>query len=133
MAWGMPSPYLWGALAAGFNYIPYLGSATTLVIVTVVAMVSFTDLTHILGVAGSYLVLATLEGQVAQPLLVGRRLDINPLVVFLALWFGGLFWGIPGILLATPILVTLKVLAENSERGKPLLEFLNPNAMISSR
>ncbi len=91
-------------------------------------MVSFTDLTHILGVAGSYLVLATLEGQVAQPLFVGRRLEINPLVVFLALWFGGLFWGIPGILLATPILVTMKVLAEDSERGKPLLEFLNPNA-----
>ncbi len=135
MAWGMPSPYLWGALAAGFNYIPYLGSATTLVIVTVVAMVSFTDLTHIVGVAGSYLVLATLEGQVAQPLFVGRRLEINPLVVFLALWFGGLFWGIPGILLATPILVTMKVLAENSEHGKPLLEFLNPNAMklISSQ
>ena len=126
MAWGMPSPYLWGALAAGFNYIPYLGSATTLVIVTVVAMVSFTDLTHILGVAGSYLVLATLEGQVAQPLFVGRRLDINPLVVFLALWFGGLFWGIAGILLATPILVTVKVLAESSEHGKSLLEFLNP-------
>ena len=128
MAWGMPTPYLWGALAAGFNYIPYLGSATTLLIVTVVAMVSFTDLTHILGVAGSYLLLATLEGQVAQPLFVGRRLDINPLVVFLALWFGGLFWGIPGILLAMPILVTIKVLAENSERGKPMLEFLNPNA-----
>ena len=133
LAWGMPTPYLWGALATVFNYIPYLGSATTLVIVTVVAMISFTDLTHILGVAGSYLLLATLEGQVAQPLLVGRRLDINPLVVFLALWFGGLFWGIPGILLAAPVLVTLKVLAEHSERGKPLLEFLNPSATISSR
>ena len=127
MAWGMPTPYLWGALAAGFNYIPYLGAATTLMVLTVVAMVTFTDLTHILGVAGSYLALATIEGQVAQPLFVGRRLEINPLVVFLALWFGGLFWGIPGILLATPILVTMKVLAENSERGKPMLEFLNPN------
>ncbi len=134
MAWGMPAPYLWGALAAAFNYIPYLGSATTLVVVTLVAAVSFTDLTHILGVAGSYLALATLEGQVAQPLLVGRRLDISPIVVFLALWFGGLFWGIAGILLAMPVLVTIKVLAENSERGKPLLEFLNPKAVhFSSR
>ena len=129
MAWGMPTPYLWGALAAGFNYIPYVGAATTLAIVTVVAMVSFTDLTHIFGVAGSYLALATLEGQIVQPLFVGRRLDVNPLVVFLALWFGGLFWGVAGILLATPILVTLKVLAEHSERGKPMLEFLNRNAV----
>lgn len=129
MAWGMPTPYLWGAVAAAFNYIPYLGSATTLLIVTVVAMVSFTDLTHIFGVAGSYLALATIEGQIAQPLLVGRRLEVNPLVVFLALWFGGLFWGIPGILLATPILVTIKVLAEHSERGKPMLEFLSPKSV----
>ena len=133
MAWGMPSPYLWGALAAVLNYIPYLGSATTLTVVTVVAMVSFTDLSRILGVAGSYLLLATLEGQVVQPLLVGRRLAVNPLVVFLALWFGGLFWGISGILLATPILVTIKVLAENSARGKPLLEFLNPNGRLQPR
>jgi predicted PurR-regulated permease PerM len=106
-----------------------VGAATTLAIVTVVAMVSFTDLTHIFGVAGSYLALATLEGQIVQPLFVGRRLDVNPLVVFLALWFGGLFWGVAGILLATPILVTLKVLAEHSERGKPMLEFLNRNAV----
>jgi len=125
MAWGMPSPFLWGALAASLNYIPYLGSATTLLVVTVVAMVSFTDLVQILGVAGSYLGLATLEGQLVQPLLVGRRLAVNPLVVFLALWFGGFFWGVPGILLATPVLVTIKVLAEHSERGKPLLEFLS--------
>jgi len=127
MAWGMPAPYLWGALAAGLNYIPYLGAATTLAVVTVVAMVSFTDPTHIFGVAGSYLALATLEGQIVQPLFVGRRLDINPLVVFLALWFGGLFWGVAGILLAMPILVTMKVLAEHSEHGKPLLDFLSPN------
>jgi predicted PurR-regulated permease PerM len=134
MAWGMPTPYLWGALAAGFNYIPYLGAATTLAIVTVVAMVTFTDLTHIFGVAGSYLALATLEGQFVQPFFVGRRLEVNPLVVFLALWFGGLFWGVAGILLATPILVTVKVLAEHSDGGKSLLEFLNPNkAKIASR
>src|SRR6185369_3475432 len=51
MAWGMPTPYLWGALAAALNYVPYLGPATTLTVVTVVAMVTFTHLTHILGVA----------------------------------------------------------------------------------
>jgi predicted PurR-regulated permease PerM len=133
MAWGMPAPYLWGALAAVLNYIPYLGSATTLLVITIVAMVSFTDLAKIFGVAGSYLLLATLEGQVVQPLLVGRRLAVNPLVVFLALWFGGLFWGVPGILLATPCLVTIKVLAEHSQRGKPLLEFLSPIPLLQRR
>lgn len=126
-AWGMPTPYLWGALAAILNYIPYAGSATTLIAITSVAIVSFNSLTHVLGVAGSYIILATIEGQIAQPLLVGRRMEVNPLLIFLALWFGGLFWGIAGIVLATPVLVALKVIAENSESGKPMVEFLGPN------
>ena len=126
-AWGMPTPYLWGALAAILNYIPYAGALSTLTIVTLVAIVSFNTLGPVLGVAGSYVALATIEGQVAQPLLVGRRMEVNPLLIFLALWFGGLFWGIAGIILATPTLVALKVIAENSESGRPMMEFLGPN------
>jgi predicted PurR-regulated permease PerM len=93
MAWGMPTPYLWGALAAGLNYIPYAGSVTTLIVLTLVAVVSFNTLGHVLGVSGTYVLLAVIEGQVMQPMLVGRRLELNPLLVFLGLWFGGLFWG----------------------------------------
>ena len=123
---GMPNPLLWGAVAALLNFIPYAGSATTLLLLTSVAIVSFDSLGQVLAVAGSYLALATLEGQVVQPLLVGRHLALNPVLVFLALWFGGFFWGIAGIILATPALVALKVIAENSQRGKPLLDFLSP-------
>jgi predicted PurR-regulated permease PerM len=72
--------------------------------------------------------LATIEGQFVQPLLVGRRLQLNPMLVFLALWFGGLFWGVAGIILATPSLVALKVVAENAEGGQPLLNFLSPHS-----
>jgi predicted PurR-regulated permease PerM len=133
MAWGMPNPYLWGAMAALLNFIPYAGSGTTLLVITIVAIVSFSDLGRILGVAGSYVLLATVEGQIVQPLLVGRRLAVNPLVVFLALWFGGLFWGIPGILLATPALVAIKVVAEHSARGGALLKFLGPKEQVIER
>jgi predicted PurR-regulated permease PerM len=72
------------------------------------------------------LALATIEGQLVQPLLVGQRLELNPIIVFLALWFGGWFWAIPGIILAIPSLVALKVVAEHSEGGAPLVEFLSP-------
>jgi predicted PurR-regulated permease PerM len=132
-AWDMPNPYLWGVMAALLNFIPYAGSGTTLVVITVVAIVTFTNLGRILGVAGSYVLLATIEGQIVQPLLVGRRLAVNPLVVFLALWFGGWFWGIPGILLATPTLVAIKVVAEHSARGGALLKFLGPNQQVIER
>jgi len=127
MLCGMPTPFLWGTLAAVLNFIPYAGSATTLLVLTLVAIVTFDGLSHVLAVAGSYMVLAAIEGQVVQPLLVGRRLEVNPLLVFLALWFGGLFWGIPGVVLATPALVALKVIAQNATSGKALKEFLGPN------
>jgi predicted PurR-regulated permease PerM len=133
LAWGMPNPYLWGALAALLNYIPYAGSGTTLLVISIVAVVSFSNLGRILGIAGSYVVLATIEGQIVQPLLVGRRLAVNPMVVFLALWFGGMFWGIPGILLSTPVLVAIKVVAEHSEHGSALLKFLGPNQGVIER
>jgi predicted PurR-regulated permease PerM len=129
MMWcGMPNPFLWGTMAAVLNFIPYIGSTTTLIVLTVVAIVSFDGLGRALVVAGSYLVLATIEGQFVQPLLVGRRLQLNPLLVFLALWFGGLFWGVAGIILATPSLVALKAVAENAAGGRPLLNFLSPHS-----
>jgi predicted PurR-regulated permease PerM len=84
-AWGMPTPFLWGALAAVLNYIPYAGPGCTLLLVTVVAAVSLSTLSHVLGVAGTYVVIAMIEGQVAQPLLVERRMEINPLLIFLGL------------------------------------------------
>jgi len=127
MACGMPTPFLWGALAAVLNFVPYAGPATTLIVLTLVAFVTFDGLGHVLAVVGSYIVLVGIEGQIVQPLLVGRRLKVNPLLVFLALWFGGLFWGIAGIVLATPALVALKVVSEHAISGKALMEFLGPN------
>jgi predicted PurR-regulated permease PerM len=126
MALGMPNPVLWGVVAGVLNFIPYVGSATTFIISAIVAFVSFEGVGRVLAVTGSYLALATLEGQVVQPLLVGQRLELNPIIVFLALWCGGWFWGIAGIVLAIPTLVALKVAAEHSERGSSLVEFLSP-------
>jgi predicted PurR-regulated permease PerM len=122
----MPNPVLWGATAAILNFIPYIGSATTFAIVTIVAFVSFDSIGHVLAVSASYLALATVEGQVVQPLFVGNRLDLNPIIVFLALWFCGWFWGVPGVVLAIPSLVALKVAAEHHPDGEPLVQFLSP-------
>jgi predicted PurR-regulated permease PerM len=127
MLLGMPNPPMWGAVAAMLNFIPYVGSATTLVLLVVVAFVSFDSVGRVAAVAASYLAVATIEGQVVQPLVVGRRLDLNPIIVSLALWFGGWFWGIAGIVIAVPSLVALKVVAEHSRQAEPLVEVLSPN------
>jgi predicted PurR-regulated permease PerM len=126
LALGVPNPFLWGAVAALLNFVPYVGSATTLAVLTVVAVVTFDATGKILAVAGTFLGLATIEGQVVQPLLVGRRLELNPILVFLAVWFGGWFWGVAGIVIAIPTLVALKVAAAHSKDAGALLEFLSP-------
>ena len=126
----LPNPLLWGALAATLNFIPYAGSAVTLVVLTAVAFVTFDSLAHVVAIAGSFLILVTIEGQIVEPLLIGRRLKLSPTVVFLSLWFGGWFWGIAGVILAIPALVGLKVVAEqsNSKNGRILFELLSPGA-----
>jgi predicted PurR-regulated permease PerM len=113
-------------MAAVLNFVPYVGSATTLLILSVVALVCFDSAGRIAAVIASYLALATIEGQIVQPVFVGHRLELNPLLVFLAVWFGGWMWGIAGITIAVPSLVALKVAAEHSDRGQPLVEFLSP-------
>ena len=107
----MPNPVLWGVVAFLLNYVPYAGSAVTLTLLTVVALVSFDGLNKGFAVAATYLTIATIEGQILQPVLVGRRLDVHPLVVLLSLWFGGWLWGIAGVALAMPLLVTAKAFA----------------------
>jgi len=129
MLCGMPNPFLWGTMAAVLNFFPYAGATTTLIVLTIVAFISFDGVGHAIAVAGSYLGIATIEGQFVQPLLVGRRLQLNPMLVFLALWFGGCFWGIAGIILATPALAALKVVATNAAGGQQLLDFLSPHKM----
>jgi predicted PurR-regulated permease PerM len=126
MLCGMPNPFLWGTIAGLLNFIPYAGSTASLILLTLVATVSFDGLGPVLAVAGSFFALVTVEGQLVQPLLVGRRLQLNPMLVFLALWFGGLYWGVAGIVLATPTLVALKVIAKLSPGGKPIVDFLSP-------
>jgi len=108
------------------NFIPYVGSTLTLLLLTLVALVTFDHMGQVVAVTASYLAVATLEGQVVQPLVLGRRLKLSPIIVFLALWFGGWFWGIAGIVIAVPALISLKVVAQHSARGRALTELLGP-------
>ena len=128
MTWllGLPDPLLWGTLAGVLNFLPYIGSTITLLVLVIVSTVTYTSLAHVLAVAASFLVLVTVEGQVVEPLLLGRRLKLSPTVVLLAFWFGGWFWGIPGIVLVMPLLVALKVVAEHVPNGRIVVALLSP-------
>ena len=123
-ALGMPNPALWGALAFVLNFIPYLGALAEILIVGVVAAATFPHLSHALLVPTCYLALAAIEGNFVTPYIMGRRMTLNPVVIFVAVTFGGFLWGILGVFLAVPALVMLKIFCDHIEPLASFGEFL---------
>ncbi|MEM7677076.1 MAG: AI-2E family transporter [Myxococcota bacterium] len=121
---GMPYPYVWGLIAFAFNYVPILGAMAGTIASAAVAILTFDTLSYAVIAPLAYWALTTFEGQFMTPMLLGRRLKLNTVSVFLTLIFWGWLWGIPGALLAVPVLVAVKVIADNFDRLEPLSNFL---------
>lgn len=114
----MPNPLVWGAAGALLNYIPYLGPAINIGIVAMVALLSFDTLGHIILPPVLLLFLNIIEGQVVQPLTVGRVFTINPVIVFLSIILWGWLWGVAGIFMAVPILMIITIIFEQTRKFK---------------
>lgn len=114
---GMPTPVMWGGLAALFNYVPYVGPTVTTALLAFGGLLAFDDLAGALWPPGVFLAIHTLEANLVTPMLVGRRLTINPLMILLSLSFWGWVWGTVGALLSVPLLIMARVLLESA--GKP--------------
>lgn len=121
---GVPNPLLWGVLAAFANYVPYLGAISMTTVLAMVGLLTFDGLGQALLVPGAFVGLHLLESYLLTPLILGRRLTLNPVVIFLGLIFWGWLWGITGAVLAVPIMVVFKILCDHSEPLAPIGEFL---------
>lgn len=122
---GMPNAMLWGVMVALFNYVPYIGQAVAGLILTVVAFLTFDDLQHVMLVPIVHYSMVTVEGQFITPILTGRTLTLNPVMIFLSMLFWGWMWGIVGALVAVPILMTFKIFCDHVETLKPIGDFLS--------
>lgn len=121
----VPNPLLWGVLAALVNFVPYLGSLAGVAAVALASVVTFDDLSQAALPPLAYLALTTLEGQIVTPLVIGRRFRVSPLVVFIWLVFWAWLWGIPGALVAVPMLMLVKVTCEQSDTLAPVAELMS--------
>lgn len=122
--WNLPSPWLWGIMVGVLNFIPYVGPAISLAVLTVVSLVTFEGYGIPAGVAATFLCLTTLEGQLVQPLLIGFRLNLNPIILSVSIWLAGWFWGVAGVFLVTPTLVMLKEIAMQQDDNSLLKALL---------
>jgi predicted PurR-regulated permease PerM len=121
---GVPNALLWGSAIAIANFVPYIGAAIMLVVLAAVGLISFDTLAEALLVPGSFLVLTVLEGQLLTPILVGRRLDLSPLVIFLAVIFWSYMWGLVGALVAVPIIASTKIALWHIPTLRPIARLL---------
>jgi predicted PurR-regulated permease PerM len=122
---GMRNPIMWGVMVAMLNFVPYLGALTGIICMTLGAVLSFDSLGHALIIPASYLVIAVLEGNFITPMVLGRSLTLNPVIILIALAFWGWMWGISGMILAVPILATFKIFCDHIEPMAPVAEFMS--------
>ncbi len=122
---GVPNPVLWGLMVGVLNYIPYLGVAISIGVVTFVSLLTFDAPLQVLlpglVIFGANIV----EGQVLTPMITGRRLSISPVAVFLSLVVLGWMWGLIGVLIAVPLLVCIKLICERIDSLRPVATFLS--------
>ena len=122
---GMPNPVLWGVVAGVLNFVPYIGGLVNTVILTLAAFLAFEDVGQALMVPIVFTVINILEGNLITPMVVGRRMRLNTVAVFIGLIFWWYLWGIPGAILAVPMMATIKIACDHIATLAPVGEFLS--------
>ncbi len=125
---GMPNPVLWGVGAALLNYVPYLGALVGIALAAIIGLITFPTLPMAALPPLAYFVCNAIEGSVVTPLTLGRRLELNPVAILVALALGGWMWGIVGALIGVPLLVVIKVFCDHFESLAKFGEFLSGEA-----
>jgi predicted PurR-regulated permease PerM len=105
---GMDSPLMWGGIVAVLNYIPYLGPIASALLLAVGGLISFPDPWTAFLPPLIFTVLHMIEANAVTPLVVGKRVRVNPLLILISLSFWAWVWGTTGALLAIPLLIILK-------------------------
>jgi predicted PurR-regulated permease PerM len=121
---GMPNPVLWGLMAGLLNYMPYVGAFITLGVLGLAALVTFDTLGRALVVPGAFFLVNLVEANIVTPLVLGNRLRLNTVAIFIGMMFWWYVWGVPGALMAVPMMATIKIFCDHFEDLAPIGEFL---------
>ncbi|MFE8070957.1 AI-2E family transporter [Marinobacteraceae bacterium S3BR75-40.1] len=121
---GLPSPAVWGALAGVFRFVPYLGVIVTVGLLAVVSAMTLDTPWMMATAPVGYMLLTTFVGFFIEPHLHGYRMAINPIVIFMAVFFMGWLWGSVGVFLAVPLVTVVQVVLKRIDRLRPVYRII---------
>lgn len=125
LALGVPNPLLWGTVAGMLNFVPYLGPMMTTLLLLMAGVIGLPDSGLMVAMpALSFLALHAIESNFISPIVVGRRLALNPVAVFISVLFWGWVWGIAGAMIALPILLIIRIVCRRHRPSRWVCMYL---------
>lgn len=110
---GMPSALMWGGIVALCNFVPYVGPIIAAMLLGMGGLMSFDSVALAMAPASIQVGLHLIEANIVTPMILGRRLTINPLLILVSLSFWGWVWGAPGAFLAVPLLIIIQTVIQS--------------------
>ena len=123
-AFRMPNPFLWGALVTCLEFIPYIGALMLIAILTIASLTVFNTVGHALLIPGAFVAMNLIQGNFVGPMVMGHRLALNPVAIFIGVAFWWEIWGIAGAFIAVPMLASLKIICDHVDWLSGIGEFL---------
>jgi len=121
---GLPDPAVWGLVAGLARFIPYLGNILSISMLTIVSVVSLDELWMMAIAPLGFLGLTTLVGLFIEPWIHGFRMAINPVIIFVSIFFWGWLWGPVGVLLAVPLMTVIQVVLKQIPKLRPVYKVI---------
>jgi predicted PurR-regulated permease PerM len=121
---GIGNPIMWGGAAFLLNYVPFIGSACGIMLIGIASFMQFENVWYACLAPAAYLCLNALESNFVTPHVLGRWMTLNPVAIILSFLFWGWLWGVPGTLLAVPIMAATKIFCDHIAELNFLGEYL---------
>jgi predicted PurR-regulated permease PerM len=123
---GIHDPFLSGTLAAVLSFAPYVGEFAIVILLSLAGILTFDSVIQAPVAPTIYFVVMTICWQGVVPFVVGRRMTLSPVAVFIMIIVLGWMWGVVGALVAVPALASLKIICDRIGPLRPIAEFLSP-------
>ena len=130
---GFPNAIIWGVLMGIAGFVPFIGSAVTIAVVALVAMITFDDWPRIIGAPAALLVIHVIEANFVTPMFVSRRCALNTVAVFASIALLGWMWGAMGAIVAVPLLILISTIAAHLPSLRWLEILLADDRPVSER